>query len=136
MRLVDEQNDWRGRGLHLLDQPLQPVLEFALHAGAGLQQRQIERAQGDVLQYRRHIAMRDTQREAFHHRSLAHARFSREDRIVLAAARENIDHLADFKIAAQDGIDLAGFGTLAQIDGVLIEVRGLAAGGARLAGAR
>jgi hypothetical protein len=29
----------RGRGLHLVDHVLQPVLELALHAGAGLQQR-------------------------------------------------------------------------------------------------
>ena len=47
-----------GEDLHLFDQALQPVLEFALDAGAGLQQRQIERAQRDVLQHRRHVAVR------------------------------------------------------------------------------
>ena len=45
VRFVDEQDDRRRRGLHLLDHPLEPVLELALHAGAGLQQRQVERAQ-------------------------------------------------------------------------------------------
>ena len=49
VRFVDEQDDGRGRGLHLVDQALQPILEFALDAGAGLQQRQVERAHGDVL---------------------------------------------------------------------------------------
>ncbi len=39
VRLVDEQDDRRRRPLHLLDEPLEPVLELALHAGARLQQR-------------------------------------------------------------------------------------------------
>ena len=58
VRFVDEQDDRRGRGLHFVDQPLQPVLEFALDARAGLQQRQVERADGDVAQRRRHVALR------------------------------------------------------------------------------
>ena len=33
------------RGLHLVDDLAQPVLELALHAGAGLQQADVERAQ-------------------------------------------------------------------------------------------
>ena len=36
------------RGLHLLDDLAQPVLELALHAGAGLQQADIEHAHADV----------------------------------------------------------------------------------------
>ncbi len=36
MRLVNEQDDRPRRRLHLLDDLAQPVLEFALHAGAGL----------------------------------------------------------------------------------------------------
>jgi hypothetical protein len=34
-----------GRGLHFVDDAAQAVLELALHAGAGLQQTEIERAQ-------------------------------------------------------------------------------------------
>ena len=45
VRLVDEQDDRLGRGLHLLDHLAQPLLELALHAGAGLQQADVERAQ-------------------------------------------------------------------------------------------
>ena len=58
---VDEEDDRRGRGLHFFDQALQPVLEFALDARAGLQQGQIERAQRDVLQRRGHVALGDAQ---------------------------------------------------------------------------
>ena len=49
VRFVDEQNDGRRRSLHFFDQSLQPVFEFALDARAGLQQRQVERADGDIL---------------------------------------------------------------------------------------
>ncbi len=45
VRLVDEQDDRLRRGLHFLDHLAQPVLELALHAGAGLQQADIEHAQ-------------------------------------------------------------------------------------------
>ena len=43
VRLVDEQDDRRRRRLHLVDDALEAVLELALHAGAGLQQAQVER---------------------------------------------------------------------------------------------
>ena len=79
------------------------------------------------LQRRRHVALRDAQREAFHHGGLADTRLAGQNRIVLAAARQNVDHLADLEIAAQHRIDLAALGALGQVDGVLIEVRRLAA---------
>ena len=44
VRLVDEQDDRLGRRLHLVDHLAQPLLELALHAGAGLQQADVERA--------------------------------------------------------------------------------------------
>ena len=56
---------------------------------------------------RRHVAVDDAQREAFHHRRLADARFAGEDRIVLPAARQDVDDLADLEIAAQHRVDLA-----------------------------
>ena len=107
--------------------PFEPIFEFALDARAGLQQRQIERAQRDVLQQRRHVAVGDAQREAFHHGGLADARLAGQDRVVLAAARQDVDHLADLEIAAQHRIDLALLGVLGEVDGELIEVGRLAA---------
>src|ERR1044072_5526140 len=41
--LVDEEDDRLRRRLDLLDDRLEAVLELALHAGAGLQQAQVER---------------------------------------------------------------------------------------------
>ena len=123
MGLVDEQDDRLGAGLGLVDHRLQAVLEFALHARAGLQQAEIERAQGHVAQRRRHVARRDAQRKALDDRGLADARFAGEDRIVLPTARQDVDHLPDLEVAAEDRIDLAGLGLRRQVDRELIEGR-------------
>ncbi len=133
---IDEQNDGSRRAFDFLDQSFEPIFEFAFHARAGLQEREIERAQRYVLQHRGNVAMGDAQREALHDGGFADARFAGEDRIVLAAAREDVDHLADFGVAAQYGVDLAAFRAFSKVDGVLIEIGRFAAAGARLAGAR
>ncbi len=97
-----------------------------------MQQREIESPHGDVLQHRRHVALRDAQREALHHGGLADTGFADQNGIVLTPAGENIDHLADLGIARQHGIHFALAGVLGQIDGVLIEVGRLAAGSGAL----
>ena len=121
VRLVDEQDDRLRRGLHLVDHAAQPVLEFALHAGARLQQAEIERAQRDTLQRRRHVAGREPQREAFHDRGLADTGLAGEDRIVLPPPRQDVDDLADFGIAAEDRIDLPRSRLRRQVGGELVE---------------
>jgi hypothetical protein len=128
VRLVDEEDDRRGRVLDLLDQPLEPVLELALHAGARLQQRQVERADGDVAQRRRHVALRHALREALDHRRLADARLADEDRVVLPAAGQDVDHLPDLEVAAEHRVEPAPPRALGEVDGELVEVRRLAAG--------
>ena len=119
---VNEENDGRRRGFHLFDQPLEAILEFAFDAGASLQEREIERADGDVLERRRNIACCNTQRKTFDDGGLAHARFTGEDGIVLTATSKNVDDLADLVIAAEDGVDLPGFGIRREIDRELIEI--------------
>ena len=59
------------------------------------------------LQHRRDVALRDAQREAFHHRRLADARLAHQNGVVLAAAGQDVHHLADFEIARQHRVDLA-----------------------------
>ena len=127
VRLVDEQDDRRGRRADLLDQPFEAVLELALDARAGLQQRKIERPQADVAQHRRDVALRDPHGEAFDHCGLADAGFAHEDGIVLAPPREDIDHLADFEVPSQHRVERAQARPFGEVDGVLVEVRRLAA---------
>ena len=121
VHLVDEQHDRLRRGLHFVDHLAQPLLELALHAGAGLQQADIQRPQRHVLQGRRHIAGGDAPREAFDDRGLTDARLAREDRVVLPAAHEDVDDLADLVVAADDRIDLALPRLLGEIDGEALQ---------------
>ena len=48
VHFVDEEHDRSGAGLHFVQQRAKPVLEFALHAGARLQQANVHRAQLDA----------------------------------------------------------------------------------------
>ena len=135
VRFVDKDDDRARRVLDFLDQALQTVFEFAFDAGSGLQQGKVERAHGYVLQRWRNVAIGNADCEAFDDRSLTHARLASENRIVLAAAHEDVDHLTNFRVAPQYRVDLAGFGTLRQVHCKLVDVWGLAAGlGAALTG--
>lgn len=118
---VDEQDDRLGRGLDVLDDLAQALFELALHAGAGLQQADVEAAQFNVLERRRHVAGDDAQGETFHHRGLAHPGFTGEDRVVLPSAHEDVHQLADLFVAADDGVELAAAGLFGEVDGEALE---------------
>jgi hypothetical protein len=126
VRLVDEQDDRVQALLDLLDHVLEAVLELALDAGAGLQQAHVERVDLDALQYVRHVALRDAQRQPFGHRRLADARLAGQDRVVLTAPHQDVDHLAYFGIASDHRIDLAVARAARQARRVLIQCRRLA----------
>ena len=97
------------RCLDLGDDLLEPVLELPLDPGAGLEQAEVERAQHDVLERRRDVALGDPPRQALDDGRLADARLAGEDRVVLPAADQDVDHLADLGFAADDRVDLALF---------------------------
>ena len=91
-----------GRRLDLFDQAFEAVFKLALDAGAGLQQGQVERADGYVFQRRRrNIAVGYADGESFDDGGLTDARFASQYRIVLAAAHEDVDHLPDFGVASE-----------------------------------
>ncbi len=122
----------RGRRLDLVDHRFEPVFKLALDARPGLQQSQVQRPQGHVLQRRGHVAGRDAQGKAFDHRRLAHARLAGEDRIVLPPPGQDVDDLPDFRIASQHRIDVPAAGAGRQVDRVLIQC-GRLGGAERLA---
>ena len=128
---VDEKDDWRWRSLYFFDQSLQPVFEFALYASPSLQQSEIKGADRHILQRWRNIALGDAKRKSLDHRRLSHSRFAGQNGIVLTAAGQDVDDLADFKISPQNGIDLAGPGVFGQVDSVLVKIGCLAAFRAR-----
>ncbi len=68
-----------------------------------------------------HVALDDSQGEAFGDGGFADAGFADEDRVVFSAAGEDLDDAADFLIAADDGIELALAGALDQVDAVFLQ---------------
>ncbi len=117
VRLIDEQDDRLGRAFHLVDHALQTAFEFALHAGAGLQQAEVEAQQLDALECRRHFAGGDAQCQAFDDGSLADPGLANHDRIVLPPPGKDVDHLADRRVAAEHRIELTVAGLLGEIVG-------------------
>ncbi len=120
VRFVDEQDDRGQAALDFINDRAQAAFEFAFDAGTGLQQAEIERAQRDVLEYVRYVALHDAQCQAFHYRRFAHAGLAGQDRIVLSAAQQNVDHLPDFGITSQYRIDLAGARLCSEVDRVFV----------------
>ena len=123
MGLVDEQDDRDGGRLDLGNHVLEPVLELPLDASAGLEQAEVERAEHDVLEHLGHVALSDPQRQALDDGRLADARLAGEDRVVLPASDQDIQHLADLGLAADHGVELAPPGPLGEVDRVLVQGR-------------
>ena len=63
----------------------------------------------------------DALRQPFDDRGLADARLADQDRIVLGAARQHLDHAADLLVAADDRIELALARQLGQVAAVPLE---------------
>jgi len=59
--------------------------------------------------------MGDAQRQPFGDRGLAHARLADQHRVVLGPARQDLDGAANFLVAADHGVELAGLGRLGQV---------------------
>ena len=64
---------------------------------------------------------RHAQSQTFDDGGLAHAGFADEDRIVLGAAREDLDDAHDLVVAADDRIELVLASQLGQRTGVFVE---------------
>src|SRR5207247_1138709 len=60
-------------------------------------------------------------RESLDDRRLSHAGLADEDRIIFCAARQDLDHAADFLIASDDRIEFAAARELRQIARVTLE---------------
>ena len=104
MGLVDEQDDRDGRGLHLVDHRFQALFKLALHRGPGLHGLDVQLVQPGALQLGRHVPGGKALGKAFDHGCLADPGLAREDRVVLAAAQQDVDDLADLVIAALDRV--------------------------------
>ena len=121
MRFVYEQDDRLRGSLHFVDHLPQAVLELTLHAGAGLQQSDVERVERHLLERRRHIAARQPQREALDDSRLTDASLARQNGIVLPSPHQDVDDLPNLFVPPGDGIDLALARPVCQVGRVSLE---------------
>ncbi len=134
VHLVDEQHAVAGV-LDLLDDLLQALFELAAVLGAGDQRADVQRQQALALQRLRHVAGDDAVRQALDDRRLADAGLADQDRVVLRAAREDLNQPLDLAAAADHGVELAGARRRGQVDAQLVDGGRARAGAAAGAGA-
>ena len=118
--LVDEENR-AGLLLERRQHLLHALLEVAAITRAGDQRAEIERVDRRGLQARRHTVLGDAQRQPFRERRLPHPGFADQQRVVLAAPAQHLDHAIELGRAADQRIDLAAPGLGHQLDGVGLE---------------
>ena len=75
-----------------------------------------------VFQVLGHITTDDSVRQALHYGSLAHARLTDEDRVVLGASAQDLQHPTNLIISSDDGVEFALLRTLAEVDCKLLQV--------------
>ena len=107
VQLVDKENDAPERIFHFFEDRLEPLFEFASEFRAGNERAHIERDDLFILQAFGHVPFDDTERKSFDDRRFAYARIPDEDRIVLSAAREDLNNAPDFRVAADNRIQFA-----------------------------
>ena len=95
-----------GFSLQLLEDPLQALLELAAVLGAGDDQREVEGE--DLASARGRSAPRPSTmrwRQTLDDGGLADARLAEQDRVVLGAAREDLDDALDLLLAADQRVE-------------------------------
>jgi hypothetical protein len=128
MGFVNEEDDVAG-GLDFVHECLETVLELAANASPSLHSGNVEGAQTNAAQFLRHVTGSDPKGKALHDGGFANPRVTREDGVVLAAAHEDVNDLADFIVTTDDRINAALARFLSEILGELGKGFGTASGG-------
>ena len=118
---VDEGHNLAFGVLDLLKNGLHALFELAAVLGTGDHGRQVKADQLLAAQTFRDVACDHALRKAFDDSRLAHTGLTDEHRIVLGAARQNLDDPADLRVTADDGVEFAVAGLLGQVEAILFE---------------
>ena len=105
VQLVDEHDDVRVVG-QLLHDRLEALFELAAILRAGDDQRNVQREDALVGQEVRHVAAHNLLRQSFDDGGLADAGLANEHRVVLGAAAQHLLHALDFRVAADQRVEL------------------------------
>ena len=120
VHFIDEQDDLPFGAFDLVEYRLQPLFEFAAIFRARDQCAQVERHQCSAFKAVGHVAIGDTQGEAFGNRSLARSRFADKSGVVLGTAGEDLDRPTNFLVSADYRVELAVARRLRKVARILL----------------
>ena len=120
VNFIDEQ-DAVGAFLELLEHGLEALFEITTVLGPCQQCAHIQRVHNGILENVRYIVLGDTPCQALSDGGLADTSFADQQRIVLAAPAQGLNHALDFGITTDQRIDLAFGCGLVQILCELVE---------------
>jgi hypothetical protein len=112
MQFIDHQDNFTGRTLDFLDGRLESFLEFPPEAAASDHGAQVQRNNACAGENLRHIVGSDLLRQTFHNGGLADTGFADQNRVVLGAPGQDLDHAHDLVISPDDRVQLAFPGQL------------------------
>ena len=110
VQLVEEEDDLALGLLDLGEHRLQPFLELPSVFRAGEQRADVEGDHAALAQALGHVSGDDSLRQPLHDRRLADAGVADQDRVILGAAREDLDHAADLLVAPDHRVELVLLG--------------------------
>ena len=123
VNLINEQHGI-GFVLERLEYALEALLKITAVLGACQQCTHVQRIHHGVLEHLRHRAFGDAPCQAFCNGRFTNACFTHQQRVVLAAAAQDLDGAFDFVVATDQRIDLAFLGGLVQVQRELFQRRG------------
>ncbi len=121
VNLVDEQDDRPLCLGNVVEHRFQALLEITTVLGAGEQGAQVQRQQALVADAFRYLVVDDALRQALGDGGFTHAGLADQHRVVLGAPLQDLDGATDLVVTTDDRVDLALFGALGQVDGVLFQ---------------
>ncbi len=104
---VDEKQDFAVAGDDLLHDRFESFFELTLILRTGNQRPHVERINDFRFQVLGDVAVDDSVGDALGDGGLADTRFTDQYRVVLRAARQNLQHAADLLVAADNGVEFA-----------------------------
>ena len=122
VNLVQKQ-DHIARSLHLLDQPLHPLLKLASVLGAGDHARQVHCNDAPVFHCLRHHSPGDPLGQSLQNRGLSHARLANKAGVVLCPTAQDLHQPLDLFFSANDRIQLPLRRLDSQVCAVLLQDR-------------
>ena len=121
VQLVHEEDDAALLLGQIVQNRFEPLLELAAILGSGHQGPHVQGEHPLVLEPFRHFAIDDALGQPLDDGGLADAGCADQHRVVLGAALQHLDGAANFVIPADHRVELAEFGPLGEIDGVLLQ---------------